>query len=125
MNPNPWAGAENARIEHDPEYPAVLSWTTDNIPDQYQEWDQPMGDWHPATFELPEEPPEHDPVPPTGLQGHWEYQGLTPRWYAPLDPYRSPSGSYDEIQSCFHDSSDEPRLPWQWQHPKLRESLGN
>ncbi len=21
--------------------------------------------------------------------------------------------------------ADEPRLPWQWQHPKLRESLGN
>ncbi len=20
---------------------------------------------------------------------------------------------------------DDPRLPWQWQHPKLRESLGN
>ncbi|PBL01879.1 hypothetical protein ARMGADRAFT_1071374 [Armillaria gallica] len=95
---DPWSGMENAQIWPDPEYPTG-TWNPGDIPELYRHWDQPMD---PTIYDIPgipDAPQEPDPTPPYFVAGA--------TWIPRARP------------------SDEPRLLWQRQHPKLGESLGN
>lgn len=56
---DPWAGTENAEPDLDPEYPTILHWNADDIPELYRDWSRPVT----PTIVIPDSDPELDPVP--------------------------------------------------------------
>ncbi|PBK80886.1 hypothetical protein ARMGADRAFT_1039787 [Armillaria gallica] len=122
-----WAGADDHRVEPDPEYPTILHWLEENIPAIFKDWDQPVRHECPATFELPDAPREQNLVPSYWVQmaeelpwAHTAPPDLVARLESQLqNPHGSPPGLTRTATPAPTATLDPPEEEEDYRTPKL------